>query len=254
MNDTRHWTHLSAQLLTIAPNAMGKRYFLAAMLAAWAVSAQGLARRRMARHPMTTGRNRQTTWPHPTWPDWRNPILRRYAPPVKPRIAALLGVVAILLAACSTQASGPGWQTAGPLPSTSAKMVCAPEAKDKLDQVLGSTSTSVSKPTWVDHRYSCAYTYPQGTMVLSVKELSSTSETTAFFEGLAKQYGRKQALYGLGQGAFLTNGGSVVVRKDYKILFVDSTGFPRTFVQPQTSSGTPAEAVASTILACWSGQ
>ena len=191
--------------------------------------------------------------PDPTRTDWSDLSSRRYAPPVNHRIAALLGVVAVLSAACSTQTSGPGWQTAGLLPSTSAKMVCAPEAKDKLDQVLGSTSTSVSKPTWDDHLYSCAYTYPQGAMTLSVKELSSASETTTYFEGLAKRYGRKQALYGLGQSAFLTNDGSVVVRKDYKVMFVDSTGFSRAFVQPQTSSGTPAEAVASTILACWSG-
>lgn len=189
----------------------------------------------------------------PTVSGWVHAILRRYDPSVHPLNALTLGAIALLSTACSTQASGSGYQTAGPQPSTSAKMVCAPEAKQKLDQVLGSTSSSVTQPTWVGHLYSCGYVYPEGTMNLSVKELSSVAETTAYFDGLAHRYGRKQVLYGLGQGAFLTDDGDVAVRKDYKVLLVDTSEFSRSFTQPQSSSGTPAEAVASTIMQCWSG-
>ncbi len=58
---------------------------------------------------------------------------------------------------------------------------------------------------------------------MSVKELSSKSQTSAYFSDLAHQFGDKQTLYAFGQGAFLTDNGSVVVRKDWKVLLVDST-------------------------------
>jgi hypothetical protein len=132
-------------------------------------------------------------------------------------------------------------------------MVCAPAARPKLDQVLSATALTVTKPTWHEHLYSCTYAYPQGDITLSVKELSSQSETSAYFDGLAKQYGKRQSLFGLGQGAFLTSDGSVVVRKDYKVLFVDSAKFSQASSEGSNYSGTPAEAVASTILECWSG-
>jgi hypothetical protein len=90
-------------------------------------------------------------------------------------------------------------------------------------------------------------------MTLSVKELSNVAETTAYFDGLAQRNGNRQTLYGLGQGAFLTDNGDVAVRKDYKVLLVDTSKFSSAYKQPQTSSGTPAEAVASVIMECWSG-
>ena len=59
---------------------------------------------------------------------------------------------------------------AGRLPSAISKQVCAGEAQKDIGETLGVTAV-VQTPTWVDHLYSCRYQYPNGSMVLSVKEL-----------------------------------------------------------------------------------
>ena len=87
---------------------------------------------------------------------------------------------------------------------------------------------------------------------MSVKELSSKSQTSAYFSDLAHQFGDKQTLYALGQGAFLTDNGSVVVRKDWKVLLVDSTRLGPITTTAELS-GTPAETMAAVIMACWAG-
>jgi hypothetical protein len=131
-------------------------------------------------------------------------------------------------------------------------MVCAHEAAGEIDSALGERAT-VSKPTWADHRYSCRYGYPSGSMEVSVKELSSWTQTKQYFNSLAATLGRSRELPGLGQGAFQTTDGSVVVRKDWKVLLVDSSALPPQFGVPPTSSGDVAVTVGDVILGCWAG-
>ena len=95
-------------------------------------------------------------------------------------------------------------QPAGPNPSESAQMVCAPEAQSELASALGVTTTAVTEPTWVAHVYSCGYMYPDGSMGMSVKELSSRAETSAYFASLRAQLGEAERLTGVAQGAFVT--------------------------------------------------
>jgi hypothetical protein len=142
---------------------------------------------------------------------------------------------------------------AGPNPSVSAKMVCASEAQKDLANVLGVSPVSVSPATWVDHLYSCRYMFANGVMVLAVKELSNRSQTTAYYDMLGMQLGRTGPLTGLGQGAYSTTNGDVVVRKDYKVLLVDISGLPAQFGVPSTSSADIAITVADVIMGCWSG-
>jgi hypothetical protein len=179
---------------------------------------------------------------------------------VPPRTTSLLVVgrqvwvagaaLALVGSACSAAAAGP--QPAGSTPSPIAVEVCSHKAQSQIDAVFELTSI-VSTPTWSDHLYSCTLAFPQGQVRLSVKELSSWSATMAYFEGLGAQLGHKQTLYGLGQGAFLTNGGSVVVRKDWKVLLVDDSKFDVAALSRQSLGGTAAELVASVIMACWAG-
>ena len=74
--------------------------------------------------------------------------------------------------------------------------------------------------------YSCTYVYPKGKITLSVKELSSEDETTAYFDSIKQKYGLTQQLNGLGQGAWILKNNDVVVRKDYKVLLVDVHAIP----------------------------
>ena len=112
-------------------------------------------------------------------------------------------------------------------------MVCRPKAQREINEVLGVRAT-VSDRTWVDHKYSCRYGYPNGSFELSVKELSSWPQTLAYFHELGAQMGDPQTLGNLGQGAFRTSGGDVVVRKDWKVLLVDVSGLPSQFGVPPT--------------------
>ncbi len=131
-------------------------------------------------------------------------------------------------------------------------MICKPKARQEIASVLGEFA-SVSRPSWVNHLYSCQYTYPTGSMVLSVKELSSWAQTKSYFRTLGRQMGVSQSINGLGQAAVKTRDGSIVVRKDWKILLVNSAGLPAQFGQPPTSSDAAAQAVADVILGCWDG-
>jgi hypothetical protein len=132
-------------------------------------------------------------------------------------------------------------------------MVCRPEAQREIAEVLGEEPLRVSTPTWIDHLFSCHYEYTGGVMTLSVKELSSWAQTLAYFHGLGSQFGSPRSLANLGQGAFSESDGSVVVRKDWKVLTVDITALPQQFGVPPTSSGDVAVTVADVILGCWAG-
>ena len=90
-------------------------------------------------------------------------------------------------------------------------------------------------------------------MTLSVKELSIWGQTMAYFRSRARQLGSQRVLRGLGQGAFQTTDGSVVVRKDWKVLLVDISKLPARFGRPATSSGYVAVTVGDVILGCWAG-
>ena len=50
---------------------------------------------------------------------------------------------------------------------------------------------------------------------------------------LAKQMGDSETINGLGQAAIKTTDGSVIVRKDWKVLLVYSAGLPAQFGQPR---------------------
>ena len=161
---------------------------------------------------------------------------------------AVLAVVLGIAGCGSVNASAESPQPAGTSPSAISRMVCAEE----VAQVVGAKA-SVTAPTWADHLYSCGYHYGQGTMVLSVKELSSWPQTYAYFAGLARTLHKTAPVKGLGQGAFVVSDGSVVVRKDWKILLVDISGLHGMVGSPPSSRDTVALDAASVILDCWSG-
>ena len=169
------------------------------------------------------------------------------------RLGLAVLVVVLGIAGCSsvnTSAGSP--QPAGKSPSAISRMVCAEEAAGEIAQVVAAKA-AVTTPTWADHLYSCGYRYSKGTMVLSVKELSSWTETYAYFDELAETLHKTAPVKGLGQGAFVTSDGSVVVRKDWKILLVDISGLHGMVGSPPSSRDTVALDAAAVILDCWSG-
>jgi hypothetical protein len=175
-------------------------------------------------------------------------------------VSGLIVVLACGLAACSSSGGGNAaspttapWEPAGANPSTSAKMICAAEAQRDIGASLGVKVLSVSTPTWVDHVYSCTYKFANASIGLSVKEMSTTPETTTYFDAQAKALGKRPGRVAIGQGAFQTTNGSVVVRKDWKVLTVDISKVPASFGQPPETAASAALSVAVAILGCWTG-
>jgi hypothetical protein len=186
-------------------------------------------------------------------------------------LVALALVAAMVLAGCGSsgssagsdttppttavnQLSSPLWEKAKPTPSKSAKLVCSAEARQDIAASVGVKETSVTTPTWdkAQHLYSCTYVYPKGKISLSVKEMSSQAETTAYFDSVKQKYGLTQELNGLGQGAWILKNNDVVVRKDYKVLLVDVHAIPANFAPAMTRSDVAVN-VAVAIMGCWTG-
>ncbi len=171
----------------------------------------------------------------------------------------LLASVIVLLSMTVSLATAPAATAvsrrllpAGRTPSSISKMVCSREAQKDMAGTLG-VNAVVSKPTWVNHAYACQFRYPNGLFALTVKELSSWSQTYAHYDSLARQLGRVKTIRNLGQGSYQTRNGTVIVRKDWKILTVDISGLPAQFGDPPTSRSDVAVTVADVILACWAG-
>jgi hypothetical protein len=159
----------------------------------------------------------------------------------------------------STSTPSSGGHVAEPVganPSKSAKMICETEAQDDIyASATGVKTTSITTPTWNDHVYSCDYTYPGGVKIgMSVKEVSNEAETTDYFDSLKTSLPDTKEIKGLGDGAFQDSDGSVVVRKDFKILLVDVSNLPDQFGVPAASRGDVAINVGATIMGCWTGE
>ncbi len=175
---------------------------------------------------------------------------------------AFLLAAGLVATGCSTGPSATGGtatqapKPAGASPSPIAVQVCSQEAQHDMAAALGERA-QVSTPTWIDSRYACTYDYPHadpsGSFELSVKELSSWGQTYAYYDALATQLGKAEDLQSLGQAAFQTTDGSVVVRKDWKVLVVDDTGLPAHFGVPPTDKAAISVTVADVILGCWAG-
>jgi hypothetical protein len=186
-----------------------------------------------------------------------------------------VAVFGLMLAACggssssgkagsspTTNGSGPGTtvhvaKVASDKPSVSAQMICETEAENEIyQQATGVKTTSAPKGVWDEktHVYSCDYVYPHGAvMKLSVKEMSSPDETTAYYNQLAQQLGKVKDQYSIGQGAFTTKNGDLVVRKDYKVLLVDVSKLPANFGVPADTREHVAINVGGSIMSCWTG-
>jgi len=137
-------------------------------------------------------------------------------------------------------------------PSVSARMVCADEAQSDITLALG-VAARVETPTWADRLYSCRYDYAGGSFVMSVKDLADEQETTRYYESLAATLGRTRTLAALGEGAFVTPNGSVVARKDFKVLLVDDSALPARLANTTATPANVALLVAKTIMGCWEG-
>jgi hypothetical protein len=130
-------------------------------------------------------------------------------------------------------------------------MVCGAEGQKEIAEALGVHTSAPIAPTWVDHLYSCAYPYADVRMDLSVKELTDAASTDAYFASAEHALGTGAAVAGVGQEAYQGADGSVVVRKDFKVLQVDVAGMPAQVGSPAIDRSEAAVRVAIVVMGCW---
>jgi hypothetical protein len=164
--------------------------------------------------------------------------------------AALLGLLGFAVAPRAGGAERP--RPAGKNPSPIATMPCLAKTQRELAAALGEKAR-VLHPTWFQHRYSCTYRYAKGSYTVSIQELSSWGQTFAYYDSFKHRFGDAGPLSNLGQGAYQTENGDVVVRKDWKVLLVDVSHLPARFGKPPTAAPYVAVTVADVILGCWAG-
>jgi hypothetical protein len=164
--------------------------------------------------------------------------------------SALVLALVLVAAGCTAPAGAPA-PVAATGPSETAEMVCTSDAQEDIAHALGVAAQRVEPPTWTDRRYACRYVYAGGSFLMSVKDLANDRETTDHYASLAAQLGSVRNVPGLGEGAFVTRDGSVVVRKDFKVLVVDGAALPPALSDPPLTPGNVALLVAKTIIECW---
>jgi hypothetical protein len=143
--------------------------------------------------------------------------------------------------------------SAAATPSAAAKMICSDDIKGKVKQVLKLSTDAPTRTSFVDHLYTCTYTLPQGPLVLSVHDSASKAAAGTYYTGLRPTLGPTSGLPGLGEHAYGTSRGTVVVLKDRQTLVVDATALPSVFGSDQQKRTDLAYEIASDVLGCWTG-
>jgi len=189
---------------------------------------------------------------------------RQLRPAVAAPFAASLAVLAALLAGCGGQPPpsvpqnapqvGPAVVTALPdVPSPQAEMVCLPEAQQDIQDIIGVVPTAVGPIQYANHTSTCRYAYPNGAFTLVVQDLPNDITTTRTYEALAGKLGRVEKIDLPDAEAYTTNDGSIVLRRDTKVMLVDVTQLPGTFGNPPSPRGDAARLIMKAVLNCWVG-
>ena len=148
-------------------------------------------------------------------------------------------------------AGGHADHQAGDQPSATAAMICGGDVLGDVTQALSLTAPPATDSTWADQLFTCDYSLPMGPLELSVKESPDPAAAARFFEERQAELGDTTPALGLGERAYSTPTGTVVVIKDAMTLTVDATGLPEVFGDNGQRRSAFAYEVASIVLGCW---
>jgi hypothetical protein len=141
-------------------------------------------------------------------------------------------------------------------PSAPAAMICSAEIRSDIATVLAVKQLPRGTSTFVNGLFTCRYALPMGPLVISVQESPDSAATTGYFQALRQRLGKTADvadLAGLGEAAYGSSDGAVVLRKDHDVLRVDATGLPAQFGAQHAKRADFAYEIASDILGCWTG-
>lgn len=139
----------------------------------------------------------------------------------------------------------------GSQPSAKSRMVCTGDVRNEVQAIFKLSAPAPVSTRWQDHLFTCTYTLPMGTMVLSVKESASKAAAADYFQAQRTRLGNTTVLQGVGERAFATTTGTAVVLKDSATLQVDTTGLPEVFGPQQQRRTDFAYEMATVVMGCW---
>ena len=133
-------------------------------------------------------------------------------------------------------------------------MVCGPEIKQSIKQILRLPAVPRSSSTWKDSLLRCTYPLDAGKLVLTVKKSADNTAAIAYFnsrKSTANDISSLKGLSSLGLPAYQTTGGVASFVKDDMTLEVDATALTPTVGPEGTTRSEFASTIASNVLACW---
>lgn len=149
-------------------------------------------------------------------------------------------------------AAGAAGESAGPSPA--AKMVCEPEIRERIAQILALSAPPQPESTWSGGLFSCVYRLPEGTLVLSVQESAGPEAARAVFDAKKARLDRADPIDGLanlGLPAYQSADGTAVFLKDSFTLTSDAAGLSEPAGPHHVTRTAIAYQIATDVLACW---
>jgi hypothetical protein len=137
-----------------------------------------------------------------------------------------------------------------------AAMICSAEVRKNIAKLLVLPKPPVGHATWANHLYSCSYNLPAGRLLLTVKESANDVAATNYLRGRQASYSQSRRITGLaalGLPAFENSTGTVAFVKDNFTLVVNARNLSGRLGHPGTTRSGFAYALATDVLACWSG-
>lgn len=188
------------------------------------------------------------------------------SPAARAPLAITIAVAALLMSSCATGAANsaePATRTSESLqskapstlvkPTATALMVCSDDIRGKVQQVLRLATLPKTSSTFLDGLYSCSYALPIGTLVLSVQTSTGKDALNTYVEAARTTRKATSTLIGLGERAYGSTDGTVLVIKDNETLTVDASDLPPVFGTQGQKRTDFAYEIASDVLGCWTG-
>jgi len=135
-------------------------------------------------------------------------------------------------------------------------MVCSTEVRANIAKLLALPKPPAGRATWANHLYTCRYDVPAGRLLLTVKESANDRAATSYLRGRQASYKGSRRITGLaslGLSAFENPTGTVAFVKDNFTLVVDASQLSGRLGHAGTTRSGFAYALATDVLACWSG-
>lgn len=138
-------------------------------------------------------------------------------------------------------------------PPDSAAMICDADIKAKVREALSLAGPPSTEWRWSNGVYTCDYNLPMGRMSLQVTVLAGARQARTLFDTDRTRTPGALPRAGLGERAFGTDNGTVLVLKDNQVLVVDTTRLPQEFGANGQRRTDLAYEVASDVMGCWTG-